>query len=51
MTVRLDAVTFEVAQVSAVASGLGGRHLDVGQGPEDGFVELADPDGNELILR
>lgn len=29
---------------------LGGRHLDVGQGPDDSFVVLADPDGNELCV-
>jgi hypothetical protein len=29
---------------------LGGRHLDVGQLPEEGHVVLADPDGNELCV-
>jgi hypothetical protein len=29
---------------------LGGRHLDVGQGIDDGFVVLADPAGNELCV-
>ncbi|WP_406051381.1 VOC family protein [Kribbella sp. NBC_00889] len=29
---------------------LGGRHLDVGQGPDDKFVVLADPGGNELCV-
>ena len=29
---------------------LGGRHIDVGQGVDDGFVVLADPDGNELCV-
>jgi predicted enzyme related to lactoylglutathione lyase len=29
---------------------LGGRHLDVGQRPEEGHVVLADPDGNELCV-
>jgi predicted enzyme related to lactoylglutathione lyase len=29
---------------------LGGRHLDVGQGPDDTHVVLADPEGNELCL-
>jgi catechol 2,3-dioxygenase-like lactoylglutathione lyase family enzyme len=28
----------------------GGRHLDVGQAPDDGFVVLADPGGNELCV-
>ncbi|MGN6576495.1 MAG: VOC family protein [Nocardioides sp.] len=32
------------------ALGLGGRHLDVGQRPEEGHVVLADPDGNELCV-
>jgi hypothetical protein len=30
--------------------GLGGRHLDVGQGPDSTFVVLADPGGNELCV-
>ncbi len=30
--------------------GLGGRHLDVGQGPDDEHVVLADPEGNELCV-
>jgi predicted enzyme related to lactoylglutathione lyase/catechol 2,3-dioxygenase-like lactoylglutathione lyase family enzyme len=29
---------------------LGGRHIDVGQGPEDTHVVLADPEGNELCV-
>jgi hypothetical protein len=29
---------------------LGGRHLDVGQDPDDGFVVLADPGGNALCV-
>ncbi len=29
---------------------LGGRHIDVGQGPDDNFVVLADPGGNELCV-
>ncbi|GAA2151664.1 hypothetical protein FHX52_0570 [Humibacillus xanthopallidus] len=29
---------------------LGGRHLDVGQRPEEGHVVLADPEGNELCV-
>lgn len=29
---------------------LGGRHHDVGQSPDDDFVVLADPDGNELCV-
>ena len=34
----------------ARALGLGGRHLDVGQGPEEPHVVLADPEGNEFCL-
>lgn len=34
----------------AVALGLGARHLDVGQLPEEGHVVLADPEGNELCV-
>ncbi|KHL10568.1 putative enzyme related to lactoylglutathione lyase [Mumia flava] len=29
---------------------LGGRHIDVGQLPEEGHVVLADPEGNELCV-
>jgi predicted enzyme related to lactoylglutathione lyase len=29
---------------------LGGRHIDVGQTPEEGHIVLADPEGNELCL-
>ena len=29
---------------------LGGRHLDVGQGPEEEHVVLADPEGNEFCV-
>ena len=29
---------------------LGGRHIDVGQGPNDEHVVLADPEGNELCI-
>jgi catechol 2,3-dioxygenase-like lactoylglutathione lyase family enzyme len=32
------------------ALGLGGGHLDVGQAPEDAFVVMADPEGNELCV-
>lgn len=34
----------------AAALRLGGRHLDVGQGPEAPFVVLADPAGGELCV-
>ena len=34
----------------ARALDLGGRHLDVGQRPEEGHVVLADPEGNEFCV-
>jgi len=34
----------------ARALALGGRHLDVGQLPEEGHIVLADPEGNELCV-
>jgi hypothetical protein len=34
----------------AKALGLGGRHIDVGQRPEEGHVVLADPEGNEFCV-
>jgi hypothetical protein len=30
--------------------GLGARRADVGQGPDEGFVVLADPEGNEFCV-
>ena len=32
------------------ALGLGARHIDIGQLPEEGHVVLADPDGNEFCV-
>jgi predicted enzyme related to lactoylglutathione lyase/catechol 2,3-dioxygenase-like lactoylglutathione lyase family enzyme len=37
-------------QTVARTLGLGGRHTDVGQRPEEGHVVLADPDGNEFCV-
>ena len=34
----------------ARALGLGARHIDVGQLPEEGHVVLADPEGNEFCV-
>jgi len=34
----------------AKALGLGARHVDVGQRPEEGHVVLADPEGNEFCV-
>jgi Glyoxalase-like domain len=36
----------EVARLLA----LGARHAEVGQGPNEGFVVLADPEGNEFCV-
>ncbi len=42
----------EAAQAATVerALALGGRHLDIGQGPDVTHVVLADPEGNELCV-
>jgi predicted enzyme related to lactoylglutathione lyase len=37
-------------QTVAIALGLGARHLDVGQRPEEEHVVLADPEGNEFCV-
>lgn len=37
-------------QTVARALALGGRHVDVGQRPEEGHVVLADPEGNEFCV-
>jgi predicted enzyme related to lactoylglutathione lyase len=37
-------------QTVARSLGLGARHLDVGQRPEEGHVVLADPEGNEFCV-
>jgi len=37
-------------QTVARALRLGGRHIDVGQRPEEGHVVLADPEGNEFCV-
>src|SRR5690349_2594826 len=37
-------------QTVARALEFGGRHIDVGQRPEEGHVVLADPDGNEFCV-
>jgi len=45
-TTSLDDQTQTVEQLLA----LGGRHIDIGQGPDDAHVVLADPEGNELCI-
>jgi len=37
-------------QRAALALELGGRHVDVGQRPEEGHLVLADPEGNEFCI-
>ncbi|MFF8841759.1 VOC family protein [Streptomyces sp. NPDC015127] len=37
-------------QTVARALGLGARHIDIGQLPEEGHVVLADPEGNEFCV-
>jgi hypothetical protein len=40
----------EQQQTVAKSLGLGARHIDVGQRPEEGQVVLADPEGNEFCV-
>ena len=40
----------EMQATVARALELGGRHLDIGQDPDDGHVVLADPEGNEFCV-
>ena len=50
---HLDLTTSSVEdqeQTVAGLLGLGARHLDVGQGPQERHVVLADPEGNEFCL-
>jgi predicted enzyme related to lactoylglutathione lyase len=37
-------------QIVDRALALGGRHIDIGQTPDDGHVVLADPEGNEFCV-
>jgi len=37
-------------QTVARLLGLGARHIDIGQRPEEGHVVLADPEGNEFCV-
>ena len=47
----LTSASLEGQQETVARSlGLGARHIDVGQGPEDGQVVLADPEGNEFCV-
>ncbi|GAA4190136.1 VOC family protein [Microbispora amethystogenes] len=40
----------EQRETVARALGLGARHIDIGQRPEEGHVVLADPEGNEFCV-
>jgi predicted enzyme related to lactoylglutathione lyase len=40
----------EQQQTVARALGLGARHIDIGQRPEEGHIVLADPEGNEFCV-
>jgi predicted enzyme related to lactoylglutathione lyase len=47
----LTSTSVEVQQQTvARALGLGARHIDIGQSPQDGHVVLADPEGNEFCV-
>jgi predicted enzyme related to lactoylglutathione lyase len=51
MHVDLTSASFEDQQRTvARALDLGGRHVDVGQRPEEGHVVLGDPEGNEFCV-
>ena len=51
MHVDLTSVSLEDQQRTVVRSlDLGGRHLDIGQGPDAAHVVLADPEGNEFCV-
>ncbi len=51
MHVDLTSQSLEEQQATVErALELGGRHLDVGQGPDAGHVVLADPEGNEFCV-
>ncbi len=51
MHVHLTSTSFEdQQQTAATALGLGARHIDVGQRPEEGHIVLADPEGNEFCV-
>jgi predicted enzyme related to lactoylglutathione lyase len=48
---HLTSTSLEDQQHTVARSlGLGARHLDVGQRPEEGHVVLADPEGNEFCV-
>ena len=51
MHLHLTSTSLEDQQQTVARSlGLGARHFDVGQRPEEGHVVLADPEGNEFCV-
>ena len=51
--VHLDLTTTSIDDQNELVEkllGLGGRHIDIGQDPNDTHVVLADPEGNELCI-
>jgi predicted enzyme related to lactoylglutathione lyase len=51
--VHLDLTTTSIDDQAEMVARLvehGGRHIDIGQRPEEGHVVLADPEGNELCI-
>src|SRR5262245_57760391 len=51
MHFHLTSTSLEDQQQTVARSlGLGGRHIDVGQRPEEGHIVLADPEGNEFCV-
>ncbi len=51
MHLHLTSTSLDDQQMTVARSlGLGARHLDVGQRPEEGHVVLADPEGNEFCV-
>ncbi|MCU1394094.1 MAG: hypothetical protein JWM34_2522 [Ilumatobacteraceae bacterium] len=51
--IHLDLTTSSIQDQTSTVEHLielGGRHVDVGQGPDDQHVVLADPEGNELCV-
>ena len=51
MHLHLTSTSLEDQQQTVARSlGLGARHIDIGQRPEEGHVVLADPEGNEFCV-
>jgi predicted enzyme related to lactoylglutathione lyase len=51
--IHIDLTTTDIADQTDTVERLlerGGRHIDIGQRPEEGHVVLADPEGNELCV-